>query len=136
MSEPLARFDGATLWATLSQDVQAQIGAAALELTCGYLVQDEVHARMVDGSLDQGKPWDRAADHFADLCVLGDRLDIVVLETASLGALLRDADGRPLLPLGFGRICRGCGCSQDDACEPSCSWVEDDLCSVCGGVEP
>ena len=135
MSEALPRFDGAALWATLPADSQAKIGAAALELTCGFLVQDEVHTRMVEGSLDHEKTWDRAADQFADLSALNDQLDIAVREAASQGAF-QDEAGTPLLPLGFGRICRGCGCSQEDACDPSCSWVEDDLCSVCGGVEP
>jgi len=28
-------------------------------------------------------------------------------------------------------VCRVCGCSEEDACEGGCSWVEDDLCSAC-----
>lgn len=28
-------------------------------------------------------------------------------------------------------ICRVCGCSDYDPCEGGCSWVEEDLCSVC-----
>ncbi|SDU42173.1 hypothetical protein [Jiangella alkaliphila] len=31
------------------------------------------------------------------------------------------------------RSCRECGCTDDDACEGGCSWVEPDLCSTCGG---
>lgn len=27
--------------------------------------------------------------------------------------------------------CRVCGCTAADACPAGCSWVEDDLCSVC-----
>jgi hypothetical protein len=27
--------------------------------------------------------------------------------------------------------CRVCGCTEVDACAPGCSWVEEDLCSVC-----
>lgn len=27
--------------------------------------------------------------------------------------------------------CRVCGCTEMDACAPSCSWVDADLCSVC-----
>lgn len=45
-----------------------------------------------------------------------------------------------------GQYCRGCGCSQYDPCwfAPAdgapvlggpCAWVEDDLCSVCAGLE-
>jgi hypothetical protein len=27
--------------------------------------------------------------------------------------------------------CRECGCTEDEACDGGCSWVEDDLCSAC-----
>lgn len=27
--------------------------------------------------------------------------------------------------------CRVCGCTETNACNPSCSWVEGDLCSSC-----
>jgi hypothetical protein len=36
--------------------------------------------------------------------------------------------------LGLGSVCRMCGCSEHNACEGGCSWVEHDLCSAC--VEP
>lgn len=29
------------------------------------------------------------------------------------------------------RTCRVCGCTEDNACEGGCSWVEEDLCSSC-----
>lgn len=29
------------------------------------------------------------------------------------------------------RQCRVCGCTEDDACEGGCAWVEEDLCSEC-----
>ena len=29
------------------------------------------------------------------------------------------------------RECRVCGCTEDNACEGGCSWVEEDLCSKC-----
>ena len=29
------------------------------------------------------------------------------------------------------RTCRGCGCTQYNACDGGCWWVEDDLCSEC-----
>lgn len=35
---------------------------------------------------------------------------------------------------GDARICRVCGCSDDQACETAegrCLWVEEDLCSAC-----
>lgn len=30
-----------------------------------------------------------------------------------------------------GPACRVCGCTENNACFPSCHWVEDDLCSTC-----
>jgi hypothetical protein len=33
------------------------------------------------------------------------------------------------------RHCRVCGCTEDNACEGGCSWVEDDLCSACAEKE-
>jgi len=29
------------------------------------------------------------------------------------------------------RTCRGCGCTDRQACPGGCCWVEDDLCSAC-----
>ncbi|HEX3539613.1 MAG TPA: hypothetical protein VHT75_04140, partial [Acidimicrobiales bacterium] len=29
------------------------------------------------------------------------------------------------------RSCRACGCTDAEACDGGCSWVEDDLCSEC-----
>jgi hypothetical protein len=29
------------------------------------------------------------------------------------------------------RHCRVCGCQELRACDPPCSWVEEDLCSTC-----
>lgn len=40
--------------------------------------------------------------------------------------------GTPLPPVEDDeRRCRVCACTEDDACDPPCSWVEDDLCSAC-----
>jgi hypothetical protein len=38
------------------------------------------------------------------------------------------SSGLAITPL---RACRKCGCADDRACDPPCSWVEDDLCSAC-----
>lgn len=32
------------------------------------------------------------------------------------------------------RRCRRCGCTDDQACEGGCWWVEPDLCSACQDV--
>lgn len=29
------------------------------------------------------------------------------------------------------RICRGCGCTQDDACAGGCRWAGDEICTRC-----
>ncbi len=29
------------------------------------------------------------------------------------------------------RVCRACGCTDAEACDGGCTWVEDDLCSAC-----
>lgn len=40
---------------------------------------------------------------------------------------------RQMAEAGFQR-CRGCGCSDHDACPGGCSWIEPDLCSRCAGI--
>ena len=35
--------------------------------------------------------------------------------------------------LGAARKCRVCGCTEHNACDGGCSWVEEDLCSACVG---
>lgn len=46
-----------------------------------------------------------------------------------VGELLAEAIGLEIEDYSF--VCRGCGCTNDHACEGGCSWVELDLCSVC-----
>jgi hypothetical protein len=33
------------------------------------------------------------------------------------------------------RTCRVCGCTDDNACPPTCWWVAEDLCSTCDSIE-
>jgi hypothetical protein len=40
-----------------------------------------------------------------------------------------------LRPLGI-RQCKGCGCTDDFACEGGCAWVTEDLCSRCPPADP
>lgn len=35
--------------------------------------------------------------------------------------------------IAAGNVCRGCGCSDFNACYPPCYWVEPNLCSTCAG---
>jgi hypothetical protein len=56
---------------------------------------------------------------------------VTVLVPMSVAAVLRDdprATAVGVLPEQF---CRMCGCTNDNACEPPCHWVEPDLCSSC-----
>jgi protein gp37 len=39
------------------------------------------------------------------------------------------------VPEDGARACRVCGCTENNACEGGCWWVEDDLCSSCVGKE-
>lgn len=35
----------------------------------------------------------------------------------------------------FDQVCRVCGCSELNACDPPCWWVSPGLCSACLGNE-
>ncbi len=50
------------------------------------------------------------------------RGDAHALGEAIAGALMDVADRR---------TCRNCGCTDYEACEEGCEWVEGDLCSAC-----
>lgn len=42
----------------------------------------------------------------------------------------------PKFKLPKSGVCRVCGCTDDNACQPACSWVDKDhtLCSACDGT--
>lgn len=117
------RFDGAAAWATLSPDVQAAIGAIALELVVCWEGQDDFQD---EG--DRTRPFD-AADP-----LLNDSLRNIVH-----GAIPDVLSAEPVpVPSILGPVCRACGCSEEDACAPlpgghtfGCSWAEPDLCDRC-----
>lgn len=59
------------------------------------------------------------------------RIEPFRFDAMLLSRLVRMSNGESLR---IERICRGCGCSQYDACNDhgrGCSWVDADLCSVC-----
>jgi hypothetical protein len=123
------RFDGAVVWRSLRQDEQDLIGAVALELAVvlhGFDRLEEPHAGL---GLRAG-PFGRAAAESTKrlTALLGQNVeDAIGTET------MLDETGFPRLPSLLGQVCRVCGCSQNDACQPfSCAWVEPDLCSACG----
>lgn len=111
------RFDGSKAWAELTPNEQAAVGAAALELLVawtGYsFAEDQVRVRAYEASesVITGKLY------------------------AAAGRVLPDDDVEPPVPALLGQLCRQCGCSQLDACWPSCSWAKEDLCSACAERE-
>ncbi|WP_049974059.1 hypothetical protein [Azospirillum sp. B4] len=116
---PAGTFDVLAAWRGLPADCQEAIGAAAL-----------VHILGLMGSMQGLSPAQgyRAAEHEG----------IQSLEQAVLTHLpdAFDGDGLPRRPELAGidvHACRGCGCTQDHACEGGCWWVEEDLCSTCAG---
>lgn len=76
---------------------------------------------------------------------LSRRFDVYICNTCGMEEALLDAVGKDPLPLNEwamikafdsedeegGQSCRVCGCTQDNACEGGCYWVEDDLCNRC-----
>lgn len=40
------------------------------------------------------------------------------------------------VPDEFLKVCRVCGCSEYNACEGGCSWIDKNLCSACAGSTP
>lgn len=52
-------------------------------------------------------------------------IDAIVAEAWRLGALTA------INTLAGRRACRICGCWAMAACPPTCSWVDEDLCSAC-----
>lgn len=116
---PPSRFDGAAEWARLDPATRDAIGAMALELVTA--------AMGVDRHIDRRKlcrPFEAAH------ALLNERLETLILgHVAALAA-----DELPV-PACIGRVCRACGCSDEDGCygqaHVMCTWVADDLCSVC-----
>jgi hypothetical protein len=127
MADPLARFDGAAVWATIDPEHQAAIGAAALELVALWALQDRV--------LDDGPQLDprvvRVEDAIIDDVFIEDLRSHVIDAYPQDGRWEAPDEVTPLIPTGVGLICRDCGCTNNDACHPRCSWVEPDLCSAC-----
>ncbi len=121
----MERFDGAAHWAKLSPEAQAEIGAIALELVVSWNCQEGY------GRYFEETPLNRAGAAADELLIR--ELQSTFVEHIERSAI-ENADGEPLLPSRLGPVCRRCGCSELDACQPSCSWAEPDLCSAC--VQP
>lgn len=59
----------------------------------------------------------------------------VASPVAEQGAGPVDPETEAETPSEVERKCRVCGCTDLNACEGGCSWVEEDLCSNCQGKE-
>jgi hypothetical protein len=112
------RFDGAAAWDKLAPEQQREIGAIALELV------QASRSRALNRSPVVGRALEAAGDGLTLL------LDDAALPV--LGPFTRFSPVR--LPSRLGRVCRACGCTEDDACEGGCSWADTDLCSSCKPV--
>jgi hypothetical protein len=121
----LPRFEGTAVWASLTPEQQAEIGAIALELVVAingcdaYYNGAHINARR--------RPFEAAQ------IMLYDMLFAAVGELQEhIPALADDALPIPI-PSKLGAVCRSCGCSYYDPCEDGCGWAEPDLCTACAG---
>lgn len=80
-------------------------------------------------------------DHNPVRNALSRRAKVYICDKCGMDEAMRDMAEMPPLPftqwgmvLGFEeneQTCRICGCTQNNACEGGCYWVEDHLCSQC-----
>jgi hypothetical protein len=114
------RFDARAHWAALDPEQQQRLGEAALLLSAAVLGQ----ANAVERS-QVIERWEHAeAEAWQMIAAFDPDLEMF-------------PDGPDLEALGI-RTCRECGCTDANACDEGCSWLEDDLCSACAteGLEP
>ena len=122
----LERFDGAEAWAKLPADVQARIGAIALELVLAWHMLDLEGARP-----ESALPPVLARVASASDALLMGEFEAAVIEALPDGAFTTARFGIPRIPSLLGGVCRACGCSQNDACDEGCGWAAEDLCTAC-----
>jgi len=113
MTRDLPRFDGVLSWSQLPPDVQAKIGALALELMIA--AKTAHHAEEVGDAVML-----RAANTAAPLLL---RTFEATVETA--------LDFSPAIPSLVGNVCEECGCTELDACADRCAWAWPGLCTSC-----
>jgi hypothetical protein len=83
--------------------------------------------------------WHQAVDaadfllHFESARAYGFVTGGPSIDAARCQRILADARAQGIVP-GV-RYCRVCGCTDDDACEEGCWWVEFDLCSACADAQ-
>jgi len=109
----IQRFNGIKSWAALTPRQQAAVGAAALEYAACFLAADETDNDVILRATSANDA--RLADELFD----------------AVKASMADALFGDMVPSRIGRVCRKCGCTEYDACQDGCTWVEPDLCSAC-----
>lgn len=121
----VARFDGAAAWAELPPEVQAAIGATALEVQVADLAGEV--------AFDPAAPADETARRWTEAGFVAASTRLHALIRQHMPKIVEFARTETPIVSCLGPVCRRCGCSQLDACFPSCSWAEPDLCSACVG---
>ncbi|MCJ2086939.1 hypothetical protein MKK88_13205 [Methylobacterium sp. E-005] len=117
------RFDGAEAWSKLPADVQAEIGAIALEMAAVA----SLHDRLCQDDLPE--IFHRTSD--AATVELWRDLQAVTSDALPEDAFVASHGRMPRIPSLLGDVCRVCGCSQNDACDFGCGWAAEDLCTAC-----
>ncbi|UYW24821.1 hypothetical protein OKC48_16230 [Methylorubrum extorquens] len=114
------RLDVGALWRALPQAERDRIGQLALGIVVGGYIAAE--AELTAASASRAG----AAHHQASLEAL------CSVTPPSVVAALKGPSWR--IPAGLGPICVGCGCSEGDACEDGCRWMDEarTLCTACG----
>lgn len=120
------RFDGADAWSKLQAEVQAEIGAIALELVLVWHMLD-LEGPGPESALP---PVLSRVASASDALLMGG-LEATVIEALPDGAFVTARFGIPRIPSLLGGVCHACGCSQNDACDEGCGWAAEDLCAAC-----
>lgn len=115
------RFNGREAFAGLTEDQRAEIGGIALELVVTWNGQE---AYCEGPIVDKCRPFEAADPVLLDM--LHEAVNLSIPDVIS-------AEPLPV-PSLLGGVCRRCGCSEEDACFPSCGWAEHDLCTACAGA--
>lgn len=75
-----------------------------------------------------GEFSEQSAKHARHAVEAGNHVDVELLPGHGGQRLVVVLEPDELAPV---RACRVCGCTDDYACLPPCTWVEYDLCSAC-----
>lgn len=75
-----------------------------------------------------GYAFDEENDHLEDMQRVATKI------AAACVAMLECIDEQINESKAQGQVCRVCGCTDDNACDGGCYWVEKDLCSQCVGI--